>query len=110
MLEGVTLLNQIETSITEFNWEVFIVLSVIFTIGTLFLCIGTHEPAFVLFLTIWIPLAVAIGSSLEKEVGSYEKYQVTIDESVSLAEFNKRYEILDQDGLIYTIRERNEGY
>lgn len=43
-------------------------------------------------------------------VGSYEtgkyKYKVTIDDSVSMNEFLDRYEILDQEGKIYTVKER----
>lgn len=33
-------------------------------------------------------------------------YQVTIDESVSVVEFNEKYEIIEQNGLIYTVKER----
>jgi hypothetical protein len=35
-------------------------------------------------------------------------YKVTIDESVSFQEFQERYEIVEQDGLIYTIKEKKE--
>ena len=38
----------------------------------------------------------------------YIKYKVTISESVSMTEFNDRYEIIDVDGKIYTIRERDD--
>ena len=34
------------------------------------------------------------------------RYQVLIDESVSFIEFNERYKIIEQDGVIYTIQER----
>ena len=34
------------------------------------------------------------------------RYQVLIDETVSFVEFNERYEIISQDGTIYTIQER----
>lgn len=38
----------------------------------------------------------------------YIQYKVTISESVSMTEFNDRYEIIDVDGKIYTIRERDD--
>lgn len=38
----------------------------------------------------------------------YQQYKATIDESVSLTEFTQRYEIVDVDGKIYTIREKVE--
>ena len=33
-------------------------------------------------------------------------YKITIDDSVSMNEFLENYEILDQEGKIYTVRER----
>lgn len=45
-------------------------------------------------------------------VGEYETgehtYKVTIDDSVSMNEFLDKYEILDQEGKIYTIKEKNK--
>lgn len=38
----------------------------------------------------------------------YIKYKVTISEDVSMTEFNERYEIIDVDGKIYTIKEKND--
>lgn len=37
------------------------------------------------------------------------QYKVTIDETVSLVEFHKKYEIIDQEGKIYTIQERENN-
>ena len=34
------------------------------------------------------------------------EYKVTIDDSVSMNEFMDKYEILDQEGKIYTVKER----
>lgn len=39
----------------------------------------------------------------------YISYKVTISEGVSMVEFCERYEIIDVDGMIYTIREKNDG-
>ena len=36
------------------------------------------------------------------------KYKVTVSEDVSMIEFYERYEIIDVDGKIYTIREKND--
>jgi hypothetical protein len=33
-------------------------------------------------------------------------YKVIIDDSVAVNEFNEKYEIIDQEGKIYTVRER----
>jgi hypothetical protein len=49
------------------------------------------------------PLTAAIA---EKEVGIEYHYKVTIDDSVSMNEFLDKYEILGQEGKIYTVKER----
>lgn len=42
----------------------------------------------------------------EKEI---VQYKVTIDETVSFVEFHKKYEIIDQEGEIYTIQEKENN-
>ena len=37
---------------------------------------------------------------------NHVEYKVTIDDSVSMNEFLDKYEILDQEGKIYTVKER----
>ena len=40
---------------------------------------------------------------------NYEtRYQVTVDDSVSMNEFQNKYEIIEVEGKIYTVRERVE--
>lgn len=53
-------------------------------------------------------LGVFCGRAIEKQtsVFSHYEYKVLIDDSVSLNEFNEKYEILDQEGQIYTVIER----
>lgn len=36
------------------------------------------------------------------------EYQVTISDEVNFNDFNKKYEIINQEGLIYTIKEKEE--
>lgn len=62
----------------------------------------------------FICIALAIGSVIVGGLGgtysktdiSYIEYKVTIDDSVSMNEFLDKYEILDQEGKIYTVKER----
>ena len=44
-------------------------------------------------------------SCVESGTGEYT-YKVTISDEVNFVEFSNKYEIIDQDGLIYTIKER----
>lgn len=62
----------------------------------------------------FICTALAIGSVIvcslsctySKTDISYIKYKVTINDSVSMNEFLDKYEIIDQEGKIYTVKER----
>lgn len=52
-------------------------------------------------------LGLVIGGEVNATPTAYEThYKVTIDDSVSFNEFLDKYEILGQDGKIYTVRER----
>ena len=44
--------------------------------------------------------------SHETDTVDHIEYKVTIDDSVSMNEFLDKYEILDQEGKIYTVKER----
>lgn len=60
-----------------------------------------------------IVVAIIIGSVIGYIIWNYDKkevlpetYDVTIDESVSFREFDKKYEVIERNGEIYTIKER----
>ena len=58
-----------------------------------------------------VSAAVIAGSFLIGAIAPREQeeiYQVLIDESVSFVEFTEQYEIVEQNGLIYTIKEKND--
>ena len=44
-----------------------------------------------------------------KEVYSHEEYKVIIDDSVKLNDFYEKYEVIDREGEIYTVIEREQG-
>ena len=54
---------------------------------------------------IWVALLYCSLEPNETDINHIE-YKVTIDDSVSMNEFLDKYEILDQEGKIYTVRER----
>ena len=111
-MEGVTILNTIE--VMGSTWG-FSIVGLIVAILTLFVLIGTilsitKDGGSEIFLS---SLVVAIGIFISlmcfgtaNEYFDYYKYQVIIDDSVSLIEFMEKYEILDQEGLIYIVREK----
>lgn len=64
-------------------------------------CNSWKEPA---FLVICVVLTIVCGCLIPED--KYEThYQVTVDNSVSMNEFQNKYEIIGVEGKIYTVRE-----
>lgn len=72
-------------SISNLNYA-FSIISCIFLIGSIIFLIMTQ-----------------IGSKTDID---YIEYKVTISDEVSMNKFYEKYEVLDQEGKIYTVRER----
>ena len=111
-MEGITILNTIEVMASTWG---FSIMGLIVAIVTLFILIGTifslikdwRLEAFLLILLVISGVFVSLMCfNTANEYFDYYKYQVIIDDSVSLTEFMEKYEILDQEGLIYTIKEK----
>ena len=43
------------------------------------------------------------------KVSEYIQYKVTISDDVNFVEFTERYEVIEQDDKIYTIREKDKN-
>ena len=100
-----------------FNWTVFwIVLGVLFGVGIfigVIASVGTYDWSnLVIGVFFGLIAGIFFGSLSGNEASiptEYEtQYKVTISDEVSMNEFLERYEIIDQEGKIYTVRERNE--
>ena len=53
--------------------------------------------------------AVLLGDITETPIKYTNEYKVTISDEMSMNEFVAKYEIIDQEGKIYTVRERTQG-
>jgi hypothetical protein len=100
----------------SWNWRSFwIAVAIVFIIsiiaGFIFAC---QEADIFAGLLMFGCMLIGVGSLLGIVAGKkcvnptkYEThYKVTVDESVSMMEFNEKYEVLGQEGKIYTVRER----
>ena len=111
-MNGVIILNSYE-SLTNFNsiLLISILCAWFFAVAILALfallkygCNSWKEPA---FLVICVVLTIVCGCLIPDD--KYEtRYQVTVDNSVSMNEFQNKYEIIEVEGKIYTVRERVE--
>lgn len=113
LMEGLTLLNT-ETQ-GAYNWIGYILAAVcLIPLSFVIWCIisaAQLQDIGVVFLCSIVALAticlfgVCINVAQEKPT---TVYKVTIDDTVSMVEFYERYEILDQEGLIFTITEKEK--
>ena len=108
MLEGIEVLSKSEIMTTPSWWWIPAVCILIFCIVTGVALSIRYQIDFLSFLFIGGIIVTGIYCLIVSQTvstGEYS-YKVTIDDSVSMTEFTERYEILDQDGKIYKIKEK----
>ena len=116
-MTGVEILSSAEVaSEFVFNWTAFWIAATAMFVFTLLLGISvtiseSYESGLILFCLILgivagIVLGVIIGGLFRTPIAYETHYKVTIDDSVSMNEFLDKYEILDQEGKIYTVKEK----
>lgn len=115
-MNGVEILSVIENPIYQFNGTAFSI--GFFTIFAILLICGVFIMAkeddyilgatsIILGIFFGVTFGILLGITFETETGEVDTiYKVTVSEEVSLNEFMEKYEIIDQEDKIYTIRER----
>lgn len=117
-MTGVEILATEEVAVAwaSWNWNNFLlVVGLSFIVGAIFGVIsGVTDGKIVgitVFLSIFIIGGLLFGTIVGASTGEpteYEtQYKVIIDDSVSMNDFTDKYEIVNQDGKIYTVRERD---
>lgn len=110
-MSGITILTQ--HPIVEYAGQVWVVLAAIafiFTIGfflTALICRSTEclGLCVIFFLALFAFCVIGKVHFKEAPTGRYE-YQVLLDETVDINELASRYDIIGQDGLIWTIQDK----
>ena len=116
-MNGVEILATEEVAIAwaSWNWKGFLlVVGLAFVITAIFSIVAGikdgKEIGIIVFLASFIISSGLFGTLVALTTGEpieYEtQYKVVIDDSVSMNEFAEKYEIVDQDGKIYVVRER----
>ena len=117
-MDGIEILSVIEEPVLLFNegafGSTFCITLVIFLFIAIYLSITENEWLYFPLFSAAGMLAgallglVAGGIFIQKTDEVEISYKVTVSEEVPLNEFLDKYEIIDQDGKIYTVRERGE--
>jgi hypothetical protein len=102
-----------------FNWTAFwivgIVAFVIVTAIGIWQWLGGYCSFGIVPALIFVGMAAGVafgalwGSFLSQPAEYTTEYKVIISDEVSMNEFNEKYEIIERDGKIYTVRERVYG-
>lgn len=118
MLEGIEISNQVDRYVAK-DWVLNILLiSLIIFIISFVICVTIasiegNKFVFSIFLIVSILSFISFITTVSFKITScsitqydHTEYQVTISDEVNLNEFNERYEIIEQNGKIYTIKEK----
>ena len=119
MIKGIEVLSQYEVATNySMNWTVFwIIVGIFVAIGFIVSAIDIQPDGIEWFSCVLIGLLTGlIGCSFGGLIGmatgdpiEFEtQYKVLISDEVQMNEFLEKYEIIEQDGKIYTIREKGE--
>ena len=111
MIEGIEVLSSYMTYVFDFNMKAFFITYII--IGVILVAIyikgGSYDDN--IFSIILAILLISIIPSLLvgaiTPTSRVQEYKVTTSDDVSLNDFIETYEIIDIDGKIYTIREKD---
>ena len=112
MMNGITVLSQSEIMNTP-NWTyiITIIALIAFFVSMIITFSFHHNRIETIFgissicCSILFNVGLFCMNFIEKPTGKYT-YKVTISDEVNFVEFNNKYEIIDQDGLIYIIKEK----
>ena len=120
MLKGVTILNSYDIITPEWNDKIFpaVVCTCIAIAGIALIIYILHDlkrikeafvPSFVMILFTLFSMVMSIYEFTHLPENKYQtRYEVTISDEVNFNEFNSRYEVVEQNGLIYTIVEKTD--
>ena len=108
-MTGVEILATSKTTVFEPNGLAFILVFIFCIICGIVSGFKDKEYAFGVLMGWTIGIGAGLLAALFvgiAEMEHYETYKVTISDEVSMNEFMDKYEILNQDGKIYTVKER----
>lgn len=112
-MDGVTILNTVEKcGFSIWGLIIFVLLCAVSIFLLLYLFIRSlmdgNSEAFLVCMTIVCGVVAAlVGCALWGP--TYSEYKVIVDESVSFKEFTDKYEVVGQEGEIYTVVERTDN-
>lgn len=111
-MEGIILLNEI--TVYDTGWGINSIAMAVFTVGAImlglaFICLYFNIDELIGLFSVFCGLCLVIGlwaCSEAKEVPVATQYEVYLTEDVDIEDFAQKYNIVKQDGVIFTIEEK----
>jgi hypothetical protein len=114
-MNGVEILTSAQVAIDwAFNWDAFwitaiIVFFILFVAGIFCSCDEMDFTPLVVFSAIGVAMGglfgTVMGGTMQTPTAHETQYKVTISDEVPMTQFYEHYEVIEQDGKIFTVRE-----
>ena len=116
MIDGVTILaSEIVTTscaIIDIMFWIFLGLLLLgfisLFIGMIVDSLGIVQTSAIMISCSFVLFLISLPIDVATQIPDYTKYEVIIDDSVSMSEFMNTYEVLEQRGQIYVVKEIEE--
>lgn len=93
------------------SWVALIIITTLVIVGVISIIYGIQEyeegATALGIVIIIIAIIITIATLIHEVNKTYPQYQVTITEKTNMKEFYEKYDIINQDGLIFTIRDKD---
>lgn len=106
MIEGIEVLNTNKCDDVSYIFYILVVFTIL---SFAYMIVGIFMDAKLMAVVSFLCFIVLGTASYVVRVTTlsyHNEYQVTISDEVNFNDFNDKYEIISQEGLIYTIKER----
>ena len=113
-MEGVTILNRIDI-LEPPTWFVWAIISLCIVVGISF-AVGVNKPyewysvvagVMAILCILGIFILIIISDEIQEPTGRY-KYEVIIDDTVSITELYEKYEVVEQRGEIWVLKDKED--
>lgn len=93
------------------SWVAIIITTILVIVGVISLIYGIQEyeegATALGIVIIMIAIIITITTLIHEVNKTYPQYQVTITEKTNMKDFYEKYDIISQEGLIFTIRDKD---
>lgn len=112
-MEGITILQTVPTTIWTSGFNIPFLIALLLSTICLFFCIwfffdNDNTWTIALVMALFLGFFSFVCWNMDEPTPGPNKYQVLIDENVSMTKFTNKYKVLSQEGITYWIQDKGE--